>query len=245
MVWIYTLVSIFLVSIVSLVGVIVLYFSEKKLNKILIYLISLAAGTLLGGAFLHLIPESMELLGNETFSYVLVGFLSFFILEKLIHWRHCHEIACDDHPHAFSYVILAGDAVHNFIDGVVIAASFLVSVPLGISTTIAVIFHEIPQEIGDFGSLVYAGFSKLKALLFNFISALTAFLGAILVLVAGESFIEVSKYMIPIAAGGFIYIAAVDLLPEVHKVNNVKKSLIQLFFVILGLGIMWGMTLMG
>ncbi|MFC1608930.1 ZIP family metal transporter [Patescibacteria group bacterium] len=243
MVWVYTLVSVFIVSVVSLIGVAALYFNENKLNKTLIYLVSLAAGTLLGGAFLHLIPESLEMSGSNSFSYVLVGFLIFFALEKFIHWRHCHKLGCEKHPHAFSYMILAGDVVHNFIDGVVIAASFLVSVPLGVATTIAVFFHEVPQEIGDFGSLVYSGFSKSKALLFNFISALTAFLGAALVLVIGKGFVDVSVYMIPIAAGGFLYIAAVDLLPEIHKSNKIRQVIGQLFFVILGIGIMWAMTL--
>jgi zinc and cadmium transporter len=239
MIWIYTLSSVLIVSLISLAGVVGLYFSEKKLQKILIYLVSLSAGTLLGGAFLHLIPESMEEIGEQTSLYVLIGFLLFFVLEKIVHWRHCHKVACDKHPHAFSYVILAGDTVHNFIDGVVIAASFMVSVPLGISTTIAVIFHEIPQEIGDFGSLVYAGFSKAKALLFNFLSALAAMLGVILVLIVGENFSEVVLYMVPIAAGGFIYIASVDLFPEMHKTNGIKKSFKQLLVVILGILIMW------
>ncbi|MDH4330622.1 MAG: ZIP family metal transporter [Candidatus Moranbacteria bacterium] len=239
MVWIYTLLSVLIVSLVSLLGAVGLYFSTKKLEKILIYLVSLAAGTLLGGAFLHLIPEAMDNVGDEALIYVLVGFLFFFVLEKIVHWRHCHKVACDAHPHAFSYVILVGDTIHNFIDGVVIAASFMMSIPLGVSTTIAVIFHEIPQEIGDFGSLIYAGFSKSKALLFNFLSALAAVLGAVIVLIIGNGFLEISKYMIPIAAGGFIYIAAVDLLPEMHKINEIKKSFKQLLVVVLGIIIMW------
>jgi zinc and cadmium transporter len=228
MIWIYTLSSVFLVSLISLVGVLTLFFNEKILRKALIYLVSLSAGTLLGGAFLHLIPESFSD-GTENASfYILLGIILFFILEKVIHWRHCHEVACEDH-------------LHNFIDGVLIAASFLVSVPLGIGTTIAVIFHEIPQELGDFGSLIYAGFSKVKALMFNFLSALSAVVGAVVVLIMGSNFSEYISLMIPITAGGFIYIAMADLMPELKKTKKIGQSLGQIVFLLIGIGIMIGL----
>jgi len=238
MIWIYTLTSVFLVSLISLVGILALFFNEKKLRKILLYLVSLSAGTLLGGAFLHLISESFRENIEHTPILILAGILLFFVFEKIIHWRHCHEIACDDHPHSFSYTILLGDALHNFVDGLLIGASYLISIPLGISTTIAVIFHEIPQEIGDFGSLIYAGFSKTKALVFNFISALTAVIGAVVVLFFGVNFSEHILFLIPITAGGFIYIAMADLMPELKETHKLRQLIGQSFFLLIGIGIM-------
>ncbi len=238
MVWLYALTSVFAVSLISLVGVVTLWFNDGLLKKVLIYLVSLSAGTLLGGAFVHLIPESFEAEISNTPILILAGILLFFFFEKIIHWRHCHEIACDDHPHSFSYMILLGDALHNFIDGLLIGASYLISIPLGVSTTMAVIFHEIPQEIGDFGSLIYAGFSKAKALLFNFISALTAVVGAVVVLSLGANFSEYVSFLIPITAGGFIYIAMADLMPELKKTKRLRQSFGQILFLLLGIGIM-------
>lgn len=240
MVWFYALSSVIVVSLVSLVGVFALSISREKLKKILIYLVSFAAGTLLGDAFIHLIPEAYESFENITLIpiYILSGILIFFILEKFVHWRHCHEIACDDHPHPITYTILAGDTVHNFIDGLIIAASYLVSVPIGIATTAAVVFHEIPQEIGDFGSLVYGGYSRAKALLFNFLTAITAVLGAIIVLALGISDSALTEFLIPFAAGGFIYIASSDLIPELHKNTDPKKSIGQLLTFLFGIGLM-------
>ncbi len=234
MIWTQTLISVFLVSLISLIGILTLSLKEKVLNKILIYFVSLSAGTLLGGAFIHLIPESFSHEGLNTPLYILIGILIFFILEKIIHWRHCHESHCEEHTHAFSYTIFFGDTLHNFIDGGLIAASFMVDVSLGIATTVAVALHEIPQEIGDFGALVYAGFSKVKALFFNFLSSLSAFVGAILVLTVGVGSGQVIEYLVPITAGGFIYIAMADLVPELHKSNKTSQSLGQLFFIILG-----------
>ena len=172
------LLSTFLVSLISFIGVFTLSLKEKFLNKILLILVSFAAGALIGGAFFHLLPEALEISFDlNIFVYLVVGIFVFFILERVLHWRHCHKGKCDVHP--FTYLNLVGDGVHNFIDGLIIAASFLTNISLGIITTIAVIFHEIPQEIGDFGILVYGGFSRTKALFFNFLSALTAILGAL------------------------------------------------------------------
>lgn len=241
MIWTQTLLSIFVVSLISLVGALTFFIKKEYFEKALIYLVSLAAGTLLGGAFIHLIPESFSSEEINTPIFILFGIFIFFILEKFIHWRHCHEVACEDHPHAFSYMIFFGDTLHNFIDGIVIAASFMIDSSLGMATTMAVIFHEIPQEIGDFGSLVYAGFSKTKAILFNFVSALSAFLGAIIVLIIGDSFSGVIGYMIPITAGGFIYIAMADLMPEIHKTKKAKQSLGQIISIVLGVIIMFAL----
>jgi zinc and cadmium transporter len=240
MVWLYTLISVIIVSLISLIGVFTLSWKKETLEKILIYFVSLAAGTLLGDAFFHLIPEAFESGVEKIYVslYILSGILVFFVLEKFFHWRHCHEVASEKHPHPFSYVILAGDTVHNFIDGLIIAASFLVSIPVGVATTVAVIFHEIPQEIGDFGSLIYGGFSRVKALIFNFMTALSAVLGAVVVLIMNSGVNELVGFLVPFAAGGFIYIASSDLIPELHKNTDPKKSCGQLAMFILGIGLM-------
>ncbi|PLX28346.1 ZIP family metal transporter [Candidatus Parcubacteria bacterium] len=243
----YTLGSVFLISIVSLISIIALGIKEHILKKILLYLVSFSTGALFGGAFFHLLPEIIGEVGFtfQVSTYIIVGILFSFIVEKFIHWRHCH------HPehihqkiHSFAYMNLFGDAVHNFIDGMIIAASYLVSIPVGIATTFAVILHEIPQEIGDFGVLLHGGMKKKKAILFNFLTALTAVLGAILVLVIGSSSEHITYFLIPFAAGGFIYIAGSDLIPELHKEKDSKKSFGQLLALILGIALMAGMVLM-
>lgn len=239
-IWIYTLLSVIIVSLISLIGVFTLSIKKETLEKILIYFVSLSTGTLLGDAFIHLIPDAYEQNSSKIFTalYILSGILIFFILEKYVHWRHCHKIASPEHPHPFSYVILLGDGLHNIIDGLIIAASYLVSLPVGIATTIAVIFHEIPHEIGNFGSLVYGGFSRGRALLFNFLSSLLAILGAVFVLLISFNSVDITKFLIPFAAGGFIYVASADLIPELHKETEPQKSLGQLALFILGIGLM-------
>ena len=240
MIWLYALISVIIVSFISLVGVFTLSISEEKLKKILIYFVSFAAGSLLGDAFIHLIPQAYSEMENKVVVsiYILLGILIFFVIEKFLHWRHCHEVACSDHPHPFSYVLLVGDTVHNFIDGLVIAASYLLGIPVGIATTLAVIFHEIPQEIGDFGSLLYAGFKKTRALLFNFLTALTAVAGAVCVLILNIKEGSITNFLIPFAAGGFIYIASSDLIPELHKHTEIKKSFGQLLSFVSGIILM-------
>jgi zinc and cadmium transporter len=246
MVWFYTLISVIIVSLISLVGIFTLSWDQKKLYRRILFLVSFSAGTLLGDAFIHLIPEAYENPSNRTAVsiYILFGILLFFVLEKIVHWRHCHERACEDHPHPFTYNILMGDALHNFVDGMVVAASFLVSVPVGVATTIAVVLHEIPQEIGDFGSLVYGGLSKMKALVFNFLTALAAIFGAILVLAIGDGSEKIVSFLIPFTAGGFIYIATSDLIPQLHKEENVKKSIGHLIFLIAGAMLMFALLFM-
>jgi len=238
--WSYSLISVFLVSLLSFVGLLFLALKEEKLKKILLFLVSFAAGGLLGDAFLHLLPEAVEGTGfNLAVSLtVLIGLLTFFVLEKFISWRHCHIPTSKEHPHPLAFMNLMGDCFHNFTDGMIIAASFLANTPLGIATTLAVIFHEIPQEIGDFGVLIHGGFTKNKALLFNFASALMAIGGAILVLFLGTRFINFTRLLIPFTAGGFIYIAGSDLIPELHKETNLAKSLVQMLGLILGIGVM-------
>ena len=239
-VWIYSLVSVFIVSLISFVGLFTLSLRIENLKKILLYLVSFSAGSLFGGAFLHLLPEIVEEhgFGMNISLAVLSGLIFFFIIEKFIHWRHCHIPTSDDHPHPFAFMNLFGDAVHNFIDGLIIGASFMMSIPAGIATTIAVALHEIPQEIGDFGVLLHGGFSKGKALLFNFLTALTAIFGVIVALILASFVENITLFLVPFAAGGFIYIAGSDLIPELNKEMGVKKSFIQLVSFILGIGVM-------
>lgn len=226
--------STFLVSLLSFVGVFTLSLKKEILKKALFYFVALSIGGLMGGAFLHLLPEAVEKFGNgDSFLAVLGGFFLFMIVEKIIHWRHCHEGDCP--VHTFAYMNLLGDGIHNFIDGLVIAASFMVNLGVGIATTMAVFLHEIPQEIGDFGVLLYAGVKTKKALLYNFLSAVTAVAGGVFgfyLLSYTETF---SKYLIAFAAGGFLYIAASDLIPEIRKENSIKKSAIIFAIIFLGI----------
>lgn len=239
-VWLYSIISVLLVSLVSLIGAATIALNLERLKKILLFLVSFAAGALLGDAFIHLIPEAFE---ESKITVVipfviLFGILLFFILEKILFWRHCHVPTSEDHPHPLATINLIGDGVHNFIDGMIIAGSYLVSVPLGVTTTIAVVLHEIPQEIGDFSILLHAGMSKGRALFYNFLSAIVALAGAVLVLLMADAMTTLREWLIPFTVGGFIYIATADLLPELKKETDLKKSFIQLGALLLGIGIM-------
>lgn len=231
------LISVVAVSLVSFVGVVFVGLKEKVLRRLIMVFVGLASGTLLGGAFFHLLPEALNGSGNvNTVLYtVIVGIISFFVLEKFLHWRHCHEEECP--VHTFAYMSLVGDGVHNLIDGMIIAATFMVGFELGWVTTLAVVLHEIPQEIGDFGILVYGGLGKRKALIFNFLSGLTAVIGAVAVYTL-RFFEGLQLMLIPFAAGGFIYIAATDLMPELHKKSKAGESVVQLVSLLFGLGLM-------
>ena len=235
--WILALVSVIAISAISLVGILFLWVADKKIKKIFVYLVSFAAGGLFGDVFLHLIPETIEM-GFETSTalIILTGILASFAVERFLQWRHCHIPTSGEHPHSFAYMNLFGDGVHNLIDGLIIGVSFLASIPLGIATVIAVIFHEIPQEMGDFGVLVYGGFSKKKAVMFNFLTALTAVLGAVIALALGTLLEGFVPLLIPFAAGNFIYIAGSDLIPELRKdTPELKKSAFQLGSLIMGI----------
>lgn len=242
----YTLLSVLVVSLLSLIGIVTLSINTKKLHKILLYLVSFAAGALLGDVFLHLIPELIEegSFTTQTSLLILGGILIFFSIEKIVHWQHCHIPQNGGHSHPFVVTNLIGDGVHNFLDGIIIGASYLVNIPVGIATTIAVIFHEIPQEIGDFGVLLHGGFSKSKALLFNFLSALTAVAGGLIAVLASGVIPSITDYLIPLTIGGFIYIAGSDLIPELHKNFETKKSLLQILALILGIAVMASLLLL-
>ncbi len=236
--------STLLISIISLVGIFTLSLREKFLEKILLILVALSAGALMGGAFLHLIPEAVEKFpGSNVFVYVLVGFSLFFIVEKALHWRHCHKGKCS--IHTFAYMNLLGDAVHNFIDGLIIAASFVVDFHLGVTTSIAIALHEIPQEIGDFGVLIYGGVKKWRALLLNFIVALTAIVGGIFGFFLSEYVESSVMFLLPFAAGGFIYISASDLIPEIRKETRLGRSLSNFGVFLLGIALMFVVKFFG
>ena len=230
-----------IVSAGGLIGVVSLVVNQQKLRGFLILLVGLAAGALMGGAFLHLLPEAVELLEPQTvFLVVLVSFVGFFLLEKVLQWRHCHHGVCEVHSDV-GILNLIGDSIHNFLDGLILAGAFAVDIRLGWITTLAVALHEIPQEIGDFGVLLYAGWRKSAAIMANFAVALTAVLGAVIgyVFTAGSG---AAAYLMPIAAGGFIYIAAADLLPEIRMEKSLKKSLSSFGIFLGGLVLMYVFT---
>lgn len=246
---IYSGVSVLIVSFISFVGLLFVSINEKVLKNIIFVLVSFSVGALFGDAFVHLIPQAFEsgIKSPIISAFIIAGIIIFFVLEKFIHWRHSHsevDEACETHKEEIEikpigYIILLSDAAHNFLDGMIITASYLVSVEVGITTTIAVVLHEIPQEIGRFGLLVHSGFTRIKALIFNFYSALFAVLGAAISLSFGGKIGGFAPIIISIAAGGFIYIAGSDLVPEIHKTSDPKKSLIQFISILGGIALMF------
>lgn len=232
-------------SVFSLIGGVLLLFNEKKTLKYSHFLAAFAAGTLLGTVFFDLLPEALnsseELsLGIDIFIWTLAGILGFFLLERFIHWFHHHQHDYEEEPVKPTVpLIILGDSVHNFIDGVVIAATFLVSIPLGIVTTLAVAAHEIPQEIGDFGILLHKGLQRKKVLFVNIGSALTAVIGALISFWVGEKIEASLPILLSITAGFFIYIAASDLIPEIHHENRRGFAFIETSLMFLGVGTIW------
>lgn len=228
----------FSITLAVWVGVLLLFLKKEILKKILLFLVSFSAGAMIGGAFLHLLPEASEKLSaGNVFLTVLISFVVFFFVEKVFHWRHCHNGDCK--VHAFGYMNLFGDSVHNFIDGLIIAGSFLIDIKLGLVTTLAVALHEIPQEIGDYGVLIYAGFKKKKALIMNYLVALTVVLGGVVGYFLSARAEDLIPYLLPFAAGGFIYIAAADLIPEIKKETRLWKSAGSFLAFLLGIMLMY------
>lgn len=224
-------------SVVAMIGGVILLFKERLAHKFSLYLLSFAAGTLLGAALFELLPEAFT--GNfppkTVLAFSAIGILIFFILEKLLNFYHCHDQeSCDIHD--FSKTVLIGDALHNFLDGIVIALSFVISIPTGIITTIAVFFHEVPQEIGDFGILIHQGYSKLKTFQYNLLAALATPLGAIIGFGLRNIITEYIPILLGITAGSFIYISISDLIPELrHKTGAREFS--HILILIAGLGL--------
>jgi len=238
--WLYAIGSVVLVSLISLVGVVTISLGENKLNKVVFVLVGLATGALFGDAFIHLLPEAFETSANKvvTAVYILAGIFVFFVLEKFLLWRHEHVVHEEEAVHHVGMMNLVADGLHNLIDGMLIGASYLVDIKIGLATTLAVVLHELPQEMGDFGILLHAGFSRTRALVFNFLSASLAIVGAVVALLIGSRAAAFSSFMLPITAGGFIYIAGSDLVPELHKESDPTKSLLQFLALSAGVGLM-------
>ncbi len=273
-------VMIFIIGVVSLVGLLFLSLKEKTLDKILFALVAYSTGIIFASALLDLIPEAIhhaeELVAEghvvgeiDLFLFVIVGFVVFFFLERFIYWFHGHAHAhehdadlkaCveniesfggktagyvdgtsrgDKKVKSFAILNLVGDGLHNFLDGVVIMVSFLAGIPTGIAITLAVLFHELPQEIGDFGVLLYGGFTRKRALIFNFVSAMVAIVGGLVAVFLSETLETFNMFILAFSGGGFIYIAAVELMPEILKEKKLGKSVAQSLIVIAGIGMMW------
>lgn len=221
-------------SLIALVGIFSLWMKQRSFKKMLLILVAFSTGALLSGAFFHLIPEALETLTPiAAFTYLLIGFILFFVIERFLYWHHCHDGKCRVHP--VRYLILLGDSIHNLIDGIIIAISFIVSIPFGIITTLLVIGHEVPQELGNFGILVYSGLGKVESLIYNLLAQLTCVLGGVFGYFLSNSIEGIVPFVLPFAAGGFIYIAASDLVPELHKEPEIRKSLISFSFFIIGI----------
>jgi len=251
-IWIYALSSAFITGLVSLVGVFFLSVNKTFLKKIIFVLVALSVGALFGDVLIHIIPALFEEVSHghgdgghplDIPVYIFAGFLVFFILEKFLRWKHTHGMAeedCDDctveeeNVSHIGHLNIFSDAIHNLIDGFLIGASYLVSIEVGVATTLAVFLHEIPQEIGDFGLLIHAGYSRGKALFFNALSAAISIIGVVLALIIGSGFENFTNIALAFTAGGFIYIAGSDLVPELHKVTEVQKTFIQFLGVVLG-----------
>ncbi|MBU4381186.1 ZIP family metal transporter [Candidatus Parcubacteria bacterium] len=240
-----SLFSILVISLISIVGVFLLFLKNRDLKVTSFILVSFASGALFGDAFIHLIPESFAKFSSTTTvsALILLGIILFFILEKFICWRHCHLPEEKAHHHPLVLMNIFGDGLHNFIDGAVIASSFMVSPPLGIATAVAVLAHEIPQEIGDFGILLYGGLEKRKAFLLNLASGATSIFGALLVFAIGDA--KLTLILLPLAAGGFLYIAGSDLVPELKHHTGAQASFLQLIAMLLGIAIMFGLKFVG
>jgi len=229
-------------SLVSLVGATTLLLGQKK-GIVVFGLVNLATGALIGAAFFHLIPESWEKSSLSPY-FLVLGILLFFVLEKFLYWRHCHSgEECKVHVEAFSYLNLIGDGVHNFLDGVVIAGAFLAGHALGWATTLAVVLHEVPQELGDFAILIHGGFTPKRALFYNLLSQMTCILGGVLTYFLGEALNNLEPFILSFAAGGFLYIALVDLLPEMRHSTGLKSALMEILLLLAGILLMWGLKM--
>ncbi len=235
----------------GLAAAIFLLLPESKRNKILPHGISFAIGALLSVAFWGLIPHAFEEVHSAEFQSlsgtILAGILGFFVLEKLLIWRHCHSVSCeahgdDEHTHHGGHqtagtLIIIGDSIHNFVDGVLIAAAFLTDVKLGIVTSLAVTAHEIPQEVGDFAILLQSGYSKFKALFYNVLASFTTVIGGILAYYTLEDLHQILPYFLALASSSFIYIAVADLIPSLHKKTDIKTSLHQITLILAGVAV--------
>ena len=239
--WGYSLLSAFVVSLVSLVGILTLMFGVRRLDRFIPLLISLAVGALFGDAFIHLLPQAFGDTDSTVLTslYIIMGIMLFLAMESLLHWHHEHHTQTLNPIHPMGQVIMVADGVHNLLDGLIIGASYLVSVPVGLATTLAVLLHEVPQELGDFGVLIHAGFTPRRALIINFLSGVLAIVGVVISLLLGGNGGEYTAVMVPLTAGGFIYIAGADLIPERHKEHEFRASVVQFAVVLAGIGLIF------
>lgn len=236
------LVSGLLMSAIALVGSLTLLLKSTTLDRIVLPLVAFAAGSLLGSAFFHMLPAAAERAAHSAgvYLWVMVGFVAFFALEQFLHWHHCHR-GSSECEQPLTYLILLGDGLHNFLGGLGIAAVFLIDIRLGIMAWLAAAAHEVPQELGDFGVLIHGGWTKGKALAFNLVSGLTFLLGGMLAYVA-SGHLDVA-FLVPVAAGNFIYIGASDLVPEVNKHHGAITSVILFVSFVAGLALLWAIRL--
>lgn len=247
-IFIQALLAAFIVSLISLAWAVLLKADQTKLNRALILMVSFSAGALLSTAFLHLLPEAIAINGNSLSPYLmlLAGFGLFFILEKVLRVHHYHEGDCDDrkdNPRHIGPLNLIGGGIHNFIDGLIIVSSFLVSSELGVAVTISIALHELPHELGDYGVLLYAGYSRLRALFYNFLTACLAMAGVVLGYYFSHLINGFTSALLPFAAGGFIYISATDLIPELHKDIHRKRSFLTFAIFVLAVALMWAIKI--
>ena len=206
--------------------------------KLIPWLVSYAVGALLGVSMLALLPTALEQLPSQrVFTTLLLGILLFFLLEKLVLWRHCHTHDCEVHEGTV-LTVLVGDAFHNFVDGAVVAAAVLTAIPLGVTTAAAVAAHEIPQEVGDFAILLHAGYSRSRAMMLNVLSAASSALGAIAAFFAFDSIPRLLPYFLALAAASFLYVAMADLIPGLHRGRTDASSLRQILLIGAGVATM-------
>jgi len=223
-------------SVVSFTGGVLAIFGVAHFKRVAHFLTSFAIGALLGVAFLELIPEASEMASLEVIlPWVLGGVLLFFLLEKAVVWYHYHTHQTTHAVHSYTYLILVGDFLHNFVDGIILALAFLVDVKLGIATTIAVMLHEIPQEISDFGVLIHGGMHPRRALFYNFLVSLSTIFGAVLTYLLGNVFAPFLPFALALIAGNFLYLAMTDLLPELHEHGRVSHTLVHLALIVAGI----------
>ena len=234
------IVATIVVSAVSLVGIALFSISERAVRTSLLVFVSFSTGALLGDVFLHILPELVEDVGFSTKEALLLlsGMLASFCVEKFIHWHHCHHLPSKDHYHPIGPMTLLADGMHNAVDGILIVSSFLVDPVVGIATTIAVVLHEIPQEIGDYALLLFSGFRRSSALAWNALSGLTAVAGGLLTLVAAHQSAAILAIILPFAAGNLLYIAGSDLIPELQKHTSSRQSIVQFAGILCGIAVM-------
>jgi zinc and cadmium transporter len=232
-----------LMSAIALVGSVTLVLSERALRRILLPLVAFAAGSLLGGAFFHMLPVALSAGMSDVTVYALIlaGFAAFFGVEQFLHWHHCHR-AQISHKKPLTYLILIGDGLHNFLGGLAVAGTFLIDIRLGIVTWLAAAAHEVPQELGDFGVLLHGGWQRRQALFYNVLSGVTFLAGGIIAYAA--SFRLDVSFLVPLAAGNFIYIGASDLIPEIKANPSAVTSAVHFAAFAVGAGLMWAVKIL-